>query len=40
VVLLPFWLPYFENDFGWLAWYFLISVVLSFVFRKILGVEL
>lgn len=40
VVLLPFWIPYFENDFGWLAWYFFTSVVLNFVFRKILGVEL
>jgi uncharacterized membrane protein (DUF106 family) len=40
VVLLPFSLPYFENDFGWLAWYFFTSVVLNFVFRKILGVEL
>lgn len=40
VVLLPFSLPYFENDFGWLMWYFLFSVILNFVFRKILGVEL
>jgi uncharacterized membrane protein (DUF106 family) len=40
VVLLPFSLPYFENDFGWLAWYMLVSVILSFVFRKFLGVEL
>jgi len=38
VVLLPFSLPYFENDLGWLAWYIIISLVLSFVFRKILGV--
>lgn len=40
VVLLPLSLPYFENDFGWLMWYFLFSLILNFVFRKILGVEL
>jgi len=40
VALLPFSLPYFDNDLGWLAWYIIISLVLSFVFRKILGVEL
>jgi len=40
VVLLPFSLPYFGNDFGWLFWYVLISVMLSSIFRRILGVEL
>lgn len=40
VVLLPFSLPFFGDDFGWLAWYIIVSVLLSFIFRKILGVEL
>lgn len=39
VVLLPFSLPYFGNDFGWLMWYILLSMPMSQVFRKILGVE-
>ena len=40
VVLLPFSLPFFENDFGWVMWYVLNSLILSFIFRKALGVEL
>lgn len=40
VVLLPFSLPYFDNDFGWFMWYFLTSLILTFVFRKIVGVEM
>ena len=40
VVLLPFSLPYFEADFGWLMWYLLISIPFSTLFRKILGVNL
>ena len=40
VVFLPFELPFFGNDFGWLAWYMLISVPSSQLLRKILGVEL
>ncbi len=38
IVSLPFSLPFFGNDFGWLAWYIVISVPLSMVFRKALGV--
>lgn len=40
VALLPFSLPYFGSDFGWLAWYIITSFALNFVFRKILGVEI
>jgi len=39
VVLLPFTLPYFGADFGWLMWYVVISFPLSMLFRKILGVQ-
>ena len=37
--LLPFDLPFFGNDFGWLAWYFFISLPFTTLFRKLLGVE-
>jgi len=40
VVKLPFYLPYFESDFGWLVWYILVSVPLGQLFRKLLGAEL
>ncbi|MBN2202578.1 MAG: DUF106 domain-containing protein [Candidatus Aenigmarchaeota archaeon] len=40
VVNLPFTLPYFGSDFGWMAWYFILSLPLNSIFRKILGVEL
>ena len=40
IVNLPFTLPYFGSDFGWLAWYFVLSLPLNSLFRKILGVEL
>jgi uncharacterized membrane protein (DUF106 family) len=40
VVKLPFILPYFEGDFGWVAWYFIVSVPLNSIIRRILGVEL
>ena len=40
VVYLPFTLPYFGNDFGWLAWYFIVSIPLNSIIRKILGVEI
>jgi uncharacterized membrane protein (DUF106 family) len=40
VVKLPLYLPYFESDFGWLAWYILVSIPLGQVFRKLLGAEL
>jgi len=37
-VSLPFSLPFFGNDFGWLAWYIIVSVPLSMMLRKTLGV--
>ncbi|MBR9682527.1 MAG: DUF106 domain-containing protein [Candidatus Aenigmarchaeota archaeon] len=40
VVFLPFELPFFGNDFGWLAWYMMISLPSSQLLRKILGVEI
>jgi len=40
VVKLPFTLPYFGNDFGWLAWYIIVSIPLGIYFRKLLKVEL
>jgi len=40
VVNLPFSLPYFGSDFGWLAWYIIISVPLNSIFRRLLGVEI
>lgn len=40
VVLLPFSLPFFGNDFGWLMWYIIISIPLNQLFRKFMGVEL
>lgn len=40
VVNLPFTLPYFGSDFGWMGWYFILSLPLNSIFRKILGVEL
>jgi len=38
VALLPFNLPYFGADFGWLMWYFVISLPLTQLFRKLMGV--
>jgi len=40
VANLPFTLPYFGSDFGWLAWYFILSIPLNSIFRKLLGVEI
>ncbi len=39
IALLPFDLPFFGNDFGWLAWYFFISLPFTTLFRKLLGVD-
>ncbi len=38
VVQLPFSLPYFGADFGWLMWYFVVSLSVTQVFRKMAGV--
>jgi uncharacterized membrane protein (DUF106 family) len=40
VVNLPFTLPYFGSDFGWLMWYMIVSIPLNSIFRKLLGVEI
>ena len=40
VVFLPFSLPFFGDDFGWLAWYIIVSVPLNSIFKRILGVEI
>jgi len=40
VVKLPINLPYFGSDFGWLAWYIIVSMPLNQLFRKMMGVEL
>ena len=39
VALLPFTLPYFGSDFGWLMWYILASFSLTPLFRKLMGVQ-
>ena len=39
VVSLPFTLPFFGNDFGWLMWYMLASLPATYMFRKMLGVQ-
>jgi uncharacterized membrane protein (DUF106 family) len=39
VAMLPFTLPYFGNDFGWLMWYFIASLPLTLIFNKLLDVE-
>ena len=40
VVSLPFSLPFFGTDFGWLAWYIIVSIPLNSIFRRLLGVEI
>lgn len=39
VVKLPFTLPIFYYGFGWLMWYFILSIPLISLFRKIMGVH-
>ncbi|MCD6477372.1 MAG: DUF106 domain-containing protein [Candidatus Aenigmarchaeota archaeon] len=38
VAILPFKLPIIGNSAGWLLWYFICSVPLNQLFRKLLGV--
>ena len=40
VANLPFAIPFVGSEFGWLAWYFILSIPLNSIFRKILGVEI
>jgi len=39
VAVLPISLPYFGADFGWLMWYFVVSIPVTQVARKLMGVE-
>lgn len=39
IAMLPFSLPFFENDFGWLMWYIVISLPINQLLRKFMGVE-
>ncbi|TRZ54039.1 DUF106 domain-containing protein [archaeon] len=39
VALLPFSLPFFGKDFGWLMWYIVASMPMTYMFRKMLGVQ-
>lgn len=39
IAILPFSLPFFGNDFGWLMWYIVASMPATFIFRKLLGVQ-
>jgi uncharacterized membrane protein (DUF106 family) len=39
VAILPFSLPFFGNDFGWLMWYLIVSIPMSQIFRKLMGVQ-
>jgi uncharacterized membrane protein (DUF106 family) len=40
VVLLPLSLPFFGNDLGWLGWYFICSIPLMVIIKKLLGVKI
>jgi uncharacterized membrane protein (DUF106 family) len=40
IFILPFSLPLLGAEVGWLAWYFVVAIVLSTTFRKILGVAI
>lgn len=39
VLLLPVSLPLFGNDLGWFTWYIIVSIPLTMIFRKIMGVH-
>lgn len=39
IVQLPVSLPYFGADFGWLMWYFVVSIPVAQILRKLMGVE-
>ncbi len=38
VVLLPFRLPFFGNDFGWLMWYIVASMPITMFSRKVFDI--
>lgn len=39
VLLLPVSLPLFGNDLGWFTWYIIVSIPLTMLFRKAMGVH-
>lgn len=40
VVQLPTTLPFVGDDLGWLAWYFIASIPLMIIIRKLMGINL
>lgn len=40
VALLPASLPFFGDDFGWLAWYFIVSIPFMIIIRKLMGIKI
>ena len=39
VAKLPLVIPYIGSNLNWFVWYFLVSVAIGWVLRKLLGVE-
>lgn len=39
VALLPFSLPFFGDDLGWIAWYLITSIPLMILIRKMMGIK-
>lgn len=39
-IVLPLSLPFIGNDLGWLMWYIVLSIPMSMIFRKLLGVNI
>ncbi len=40
IAYLPVSLPIFGNDLGWLGWYFIASIPLMVIIRKVMGINL
>lgn len=40
VVKLPFYLPIWGNELGWFGWYFIVSIAVSPLVKKILNLEM
>jgi uncharacterized membrane protein (DUF106 family) len=38
VLILPFELPFLGAEIGWLAWYFVVAMIMNISFRKALGI--
>ncbi len=39
IINLPFSLPYWGNELGWLGWYIIVSFAMSPLLKKIFGIE-